>query len=273
MTKVLQPYSVSLFFILTFAISWAFWSLPWLYQQGWINQLPNWWGLGSFGPSLAGIIIIGLLYGSSGLKRLFKRLIQFKASFKLYLVVAFLPIGILITTLALGKLLFNAQYDWSLLPTVSGFSLLFIQVLILGGPMNEELGWRGFALPKLQQSTSALTASLWIGSVWAIWHLPLFMADIPGYTLMPFYLYWLNTLALAIIFTWLYNTGKGQLWLSVLLHTFFNTINWLMLPLLPISIGSKIAVIYVATMLLVAIFIIIKFGKNSLSNQIKSVEI
>jgi membrane protease YdiL (CAAX protease family) len=269
----LKRHPLIAFFVLTFVLSWSLWLLPVLHQKGWLDNLPSWWGLGGFGPSLAGLVMVGWLYGRAGLWRLFQRLTRFKASIKLYLAVLLLPPLLVLSALALGQLVFHAQYNLTQLPGLVIISLLFVQILLLGGPLNEELGWRGFALPQLQKSTSALHASLIIGVIWALWHLPLFWANIPGYTLMPFYLYGLNTLALAIIFTWLYNSGRGQLWLALLLHALFNTVNWLMIPLLPHELLTPISAIYVGLMLLVASAIVIKFGPHTLSSQPKSIEI
>jgi membrane protease YdiL (CAAX protease family) len=102
------------------------------------------------------------------------------------------------------------------------FQLLvsFVVFVLLNG---EELGWRGYALPRLQAERSALTASLIVGAMWALFHLPLFfdrgMAD---FRRMPPPSYLLLAMAWSIIFTWVFNNTRGSVLLAMLLHAASN---------------------------------------------------
>lgn len=118
---------------------------------------------------------------------------------------------------------------WPLgVPAMGAFAGLFGIILFSGGGM-EEIGWRGFALPRLQKLYSPLVASLLIGVVWALWHLPLYFngqytsgtnsgpAALAGILLR---FEW--SLPVSIIYTWVYNRSRGSLLIMVLFHTVFD---------------------------------------------------
>jgi membrane protease YdiL (CAAX protease family) len=89
---------------------------------------------------------------------------------------------------------------------------------------GEELGWRGFALPRLQRTRSAVTSSLLLAIGWAGWHLPAFFY-VPSYTAMGLRIlpgFFLGVLAGAIVLTWLYNSSRGSVLAAVLWHASFN---------------------------------------------------
>jgi membrane protease YdiL (CAAX protease family) len=117
--------------------------------------------------------------------------------------------------LTINRLLGNT-FDGTLFVTQLGS---FLQLLIIG-PLSEEIGWRGYALEKLQTRWSALTSSLIVGLVWALWHLPLFMmVGTSQHELGVSFTGLLITLmASSILYTWLYNNTKRSLWSAILLH-------------------------------------------------------
>ena len=164
-------------------------------------------------------------------------------------------------------LVFDISFNWQNTPAFYIVPIAFLQILFLGGPLNEELGWRGFALPALQAKTNAGIASLIIGVIWGIWHLPLFIANIPGYTTMPIAAYLINTCALSIIFTHIYNSGNGQLWLSILLHAVFNTVNWLLLPIVPNEHAILVSICYVSFTGLISLYLIYRYGFKQLASS------
>jgi membrane protease YdiL (CAAX protease family) len=86
-------------------------------------------------------------------------------------------------------------------------------------PLGEEFGWRGYALPRLQASASPLVASLWIGLVWALWHIPtFFVPEARGTTTFELCLYLVAFLASSVIYTWLFNVGGGSIRGPLLAH-------------------------------------------------------
>ena len=99
----------------------------------------------------------------------------------------------------------------------------FLPLLILG-PLSEEIGWRGYALERLQTRWNALTSSLIVGVVWALWHLPLFMMVGTSQHELgdPFISFLIKITASSILYTWLYNNTKHSLWSAILLHWLYT---------------------------------------------------
>jgi uncharacterized protein len=105
---------------------------------------------------------------------------------------------------------------WPLLP------LAFLQQLLIGSAMGEEPGWRGYALPRLQARWTALAASIVLGALWGLWHLPRLLADgSPVASSLGWLL--LGIIPWAILYTWLYNGTGGSLLLPLLLHAATST--------------------------------------------------
>jgi membrane protease YdiL (CAAX protease family) len=243
----LKSASLLVFFLLAFGISWIVWIPLTMASHGLIAfQIPI--GivglLGAFGPSLAAIIITRAREGKAELHNLLRRLLLWRVDVRWYLfVLLWPPILSLATTgghILLGGLSpdFNdplvlsayplppeakAFGPWPLLPFV------FLHQMLMSSPMGEEIGWRGFALPRLQRGRNALISSVILGLLWFVWHLPLYLNR--EHPLFNQFLGWLvlSFVADAILFTWVYNNTEGSLLLPLLLHTSMN-ITGLFLP-------------------------------------------
>jgi uncharacterized protein len=97
-------------------------------------------------------------------------------------------------------------------------------VLIFGGALFEEGGWRGFALPRLQRLHGPLVGTLILAPLWACWHLPLFWVTVWGTppTILNMVLFLVSVIFMTIVFTWVFNNTKGSILLAILLHTSFD---------------------------------------------------
>jgi uncharacterized protein len=130
---------------------------------------------------------------------------------------------------------------------------------VAGGP--EELGWRGYALPRLQSRWNALVASLVLGAVWTLWHLPLWF--IPGlfFADLSFTAYAIETVAGAVVFTWIYNSSGGSVLLAMLMHAAVN----LAAGYMPMEVGPQAtsALVWSAAALLV----VLRYGPTDLSRR------
>jgi len=209
----IKQHAFLVFVGLTFLISW----LPW-YSGG--------TGLLVFGPSIAGVIIIALTGGKTGLHDLGLRALRWRVGLRWWAVAIFLPALILLVSLGIDLILGGElpgfaffRQEWRLAP-------LFFLITIVGGPLGEEFGWRGFALPHLQRRWSPLMASLIIGVVWGLWHLPTFFE--PGSLhnqlgLQSLPLFVLGEIVLATFITWVYNATEGSLLVGgIILHNADN---------------------------------------------------
>jgi membrane protease YdiL (CAAX protease family) len=128
---------------------------------------------------------------------------------------------------------------------------------------GEELGWRGYVLPRLQVRYSALVSSLIVGVIWAIWHIPTFLA--PGNT-SPLALFMVKIITESVLYTWLYNNTRGSLLLVTLFHTAGNTAG-IFLPVATTVAGTNVSTlaIQVALEVLVASVVILTQGPLQLS--------
>ena len=102
---------------------------------------------------------------------------------------------------------------------ISSYIFTFGVTLFLAGAL-EELGWRGFLQPRLQQRFSALRASIVIGVVWGLWHVPMILTGTGDFTV--FWEYLLNVIALSVILGWLYNNTEGALPVVMIAHASHN---------------------------------------------------
>ena len=106
--------------------------------------------------------------------------------------------------------------DIGYLGAIAVFPVMIIAQLP-SSPLLEEFGWRGFALPKLQEHFSALTSSLLLGLLWGLWHLPLTLAY--GDPVFPFLL---KITAISVLITWVFNNTRGSMLLAMLCHASLN---------------------------------------------------
>ena len=148
------------------------------------------------------------------------------------------------------------------------FTVLFFLAFSIfpGSAMGEEIGWRGYALPRLQAGRSALSASIILGVVWGFYHLPLYFTGKASRPLSIFPLFVVSTIALSVIITWMYNNTGGSLLLVVLLHATFN----LPLTLLIAPLGSQETLafsLYVGLLVVAAIVVVIWAGPAHLSRK------
>ncbi|MCA9979341.1 MAG: CPBP family intramembrane metalloprotease [Anaerolineales bacterium] len=110
-------------------------------------------------------------------------------------------------------------------------ALLVVLSALVGGPLGEEIGWRGFALPRLQQLYSDTTSSFLLGGVWALWHLPLYLTGVYNGRVDDILARFFWTIPLAFLFTYLHRNTKGSIFLAVLLHVSFNVSPFSLHPL------------------------------------------
>ncbi|MDD3225694.1 MAG: CPBP family intramembrane metalloprotease [Clostridium sp.] len=177
-------------------------------------------------PSIFAIIFTGYYSGFNGIKKLLKKLTIWKVN-PLFYAFIFLYTAISIYMPPFICSILEVNYKIHINNHVSGFELTspisiliyFLAIIILGGPCGEELGWRGFVLPKLQQKFNPIISSIILGIIWTSWHIPMFFFHVPGYNIS-FISYLLGTIWLTFLCTWLYNNTKGSVLIIILFHSF-----------------------------------------------------
>lgn len=180
------------------------------------------WVLGGFGPAVAAGIVEYQRGGLPAVKRLLGTLLRYRIPPRWYLAAVGIPALIGLSTVGYG-LGTGAVSMADATPTSLWLVVPLLAInAVIGGGLGEELGWRGYALPRLQRRYSALVASLALAVIWMAWHLPLWI--VPGTTQAewPLLEFVAMGVALSIIFTWLYNGSRGSVLLLVLAHAAVN---------------------------------------------------
>lgn len=174
-----------------------------------------------YGPTLAALLVTGWTKGKSGIRALLRKLLVWRVGM-LWAVVGILGMaGLFFLAYQLSNWLgypVPAAPEIPMSPIVA-VPVLFIVSLLING---EEIGWRGFALPRLQARFNALTASLILGVIWAGFHLPLFWTIGSTQAGQPIFGFLISIVASSIIVTWLYNNTDSLL-LVILFHASVNT--------------------------------------------------
>jgi membrane protease YdiL (CAAX protease family) len=262
--SVIKRHPIITFFVLTYALSWILES-PLVFlrdsvtdTQGLVLIL-----LASNVPSVLAIVLTGGVLGRGSLRKLLARLVIWRVNPLWYLVV------VVPAVLAGGMVAFNALLGGpaiSVDATLLSAAILLAFMIFPGSALGEEIGWRGYALPRLQTRMSALSASLILGVIWGFYHLPLYFtgqAFRPPSLFAPFVI---GIIALSVILTWVYNSTGGSLLLVVLLHATVN----LPLTLLLEPLGSRMSLpvwLYFALLVVAALVVVIVAGPEHLSRQ------
>jgi len=207
--------------------------------------------------------------GKVGLREFFDRIIKWRIGIQWYLALVGVPLFIYLSTVGLHVLRGGSFPDpFSQVPLSMALPV-FLLIMVIGGG-NEEPGWRGYALPKLQTKYNATVSSLILGVVWGFWHLPLFF--IPGSpqegVFFPGFL--LLIMGRTFILTWFYNNTKSVFG-CIVLHAWFNlsTVYFLMPNTTdPIFVLLSLIVLWVVVIVLLAVF-----GTKRLSRKSEAVEV
>ncbi len=254
------------YIIIAFAISWAGWLVLIITNTapGFFNP---WKLLAAFGPSLAGLLVIFIDSGRPGLHHLWKQLTHFRVHWKWYAISLITPPLLMLLSLWIHTLLGGSGLAYNDPAEIYRVIPVFLLVLVFS-VLGEEIGWRGFALPWLQKRYNALTSSLILGLIWAIWHLPLFWLPGDFHQQLPLLWFLLQTMAITILYTWVFNATRGSLWMILLLHAASNTA-FGVLPILPEAASGSLRPAWILVILLVlsAGLVILLNGPHTLGGQ------
>jgi len=215
---LVQRYPTTVFVVLAFLITWAVWVPNVLAPHSFAGTLAPFW---TYGPAAAAVIVAATM---GGLRDLGARLMRWRVGWLWYAIVLLGPAAFYAVVAAL-----HAGFGWSgelgqpnaLRVGLASLVPFFLLLAVTDG-LGEETGWRGFALPRLLERTGRLPASLAIGLVWALWHLPLFWtAGRPLYG-EPFVIMLVELPAMSVLYTWVLQHTAGSTLLAVFFHASWN---------------------------------------------------
>ncbi len=249
------------YFIIAYAVTWIL-VLPIVMHT--ISE--NWHFLGAFGPSISAFIILYLTEGRVGISSLKDKITKYRVDFR-WILVALSPIFLLLVSLPIGYFISGGWFDFKqfISDTFSSPDSAFLWILpLISYGIFEEIGWRGFALPRLQKKFNALTATFILSIFWFLWHIPMFFYrfDFSIGMIIGFYL---GLLSGSILFTFIFNGTKGSVFMTIIWHVIWNLV-----ATIDITILSPI----MSTMIIItAILIVLKFGAKNLSTNEKFIEV
>jgi uncharacterized protein len=216
---VLRRFPLTSFFVFAYGWTWLCWWSVVAASSG-LLTLPvpkeDLATIGQFGPFAAALVVTWVTTARGGLREFLGRLVRWRVSpvwvaLSLLLLPATMLAAICLCAWYRGEVATLRFRDtWDTVPAY------FIYALLLGGPLGEEPGWRGFALPRLQAKYGPVPASLGLGLLGAGWHLPLWwMFPSPS----PYPLFVASAVLLTFLFTWLFNHTGGSVFYSLVFHT------------------------------------------------------
>jgi uncharacterized protein len=268
---------VATFVVLAFGLTWVVWVPRAAAAQG---LLPGEWGdravalgaVSTYGPALAALLAAALTGGRPAVRDLGARLGRWRVGWRWYAVVLAGPPAVSLAVaggwVALGgpwaaaaPAALTAGPGGGPLP-VPELALLFVLLALTDG-LGEEPGWRGYALPRLLAGHGALAASLGLGLVWALWHLPLFWTAGAALEGRSFLLEALALPALSVLYTWVFQHTRGSLLLAVLFHAAGNL--WGVVALPPAGADVTPALLRISALWLLALGVTAATGPQHLT--------
>jgi uncharacterized protein len=222
----MQRRPLGAFFVIAFATTWAYEIVVFgvLGAETILLSIPA-----TFGPAAAAVLVTHAVEGKAGVRSFLRRLILWRVNVRWYLVAL-----VVMPAVAVAGYLFmpdaKQNVDGGALSIVGTYLSMLVILMLLGGG-QEEPGWRGFALPRLQERWRPLKASVLLGVIWGVWHLPLFAflkdydnAD-PGFVnIAAMFVVFTAcyTVGLSVILAWLVNNARGSILLAMLAHGSVN---------------------------------------------------
>lgn len=217
---------VGVFFVLTFGISWVLWAPAAVMFPD--TPDPPWWALvlgflGAYGPSAAAVATAALHGGRGGVRTLLARLCRWRVGWAWYALVLMVPpafvwVGVSVFALLGGSVAVSGTM-WPL------SAVLILLTFLPFGPLGEELGWRGYALPRLDARFPPLTSSVLLGVVWAAWHAPMFWftpMGLPARGIGTAGMWAANVVGFSILLSYAARRTNYSVPIAILLHATLN---------------------------------------------------
>ena len=267
------------YFVLAFVFTWALWVPAALEARDLISPLPFPAGfLGIFGPMVAAIVVTALEGGRAGLRSLLGRVVRWRVEPIWYAVAILGPFVLTLAAIALHVALGGQPPSPGLLVGALPTLLIVVVYMMITVALGEEVGWRGYALPALQARYSALLASLILGVMWALWHLPVFFNPDTHYSNLPFLLFLAYMVAFTVLITWVFNSTGGSVLMAIFFHAVMNASSelWKTIPeysVRPFTAAETVAVnvhtnLMTAIVLWVAaVVVMLIYGARDLSRK------
>jgi uncharacterized protein len=220
MTQLLRRYPLVTFFVLVYVFTWVVWvprllgDVPFLIGRAW-----------TWAPAVAALVAAAIVGGRGALRDLGARLVRWRVGWPWYVVVI---LGPAVFSVAVAGIYGLVGGSWAsavppaLVDTPLPLLALFLLIYAFTDGIGEEVAWRGFALPRLLSRYSALLASLILGILWALWHLPLLWTEGSAMYQQPIWLPLVDITAKSVLFSWVFVHTRGSVLIAILFHASTN---------------------------------------------------
>jgi CAAX protease family protein len=263
------------FFLFSFVLTWGYFWLIWAPLR-----LPDSLiALGGFGPSVSAFLVLALSSGKPGVLHLLRSIVHWRVGVIWYLVALLgLPVLNFLAFLVVPGVLGDLVAPDLRLPRIY-LSEIAICLTIGIAPMWEEIGWRGFAQPRMQRLYGPVVGSLFLGALWGVWHLPFFFGPLartgPDATLVSASIslveFSIGLTGLSVVIAWVLNNCGGSTLMAILLHACFDSSGLAMVALFPSTPPYYLPVHFqtlgIAIVFSVAAFVLIVVTRGDLGYQ------
>lgn len=263
------------YFILALGWSWLFW-IPVVLTGMDISMTPGivLFIIGIFGPAVSAILLTCLTGDQQERREYWSRLTSFKRIRPRWYAIIILLAPVCSVLAILTGLVIKGNIP--AVDTAVGYVthpltiVPFAIVTMIYGPFPEELGWRGYALDRLQRKWNALASSLVLGVIWAVWHMPIFfMRGSLLSEVLPLWStqFWVSMgpgiLAIAVVMTWIYNNTQCSTLAAILFHFIMNfTLEFLRLP-------GDLKTYQFLWLTIIAILVTLVYGPATLTGKVR----
>jgi membrane protease YdiL (CAAX protease family) len=262
--ELIRRHPLMTFFLLAFGLTWVVWvpraaGVP----VGVVGQVWTW------APAIAALLAAALTGGRTAVRDLGARLVRWRVGWQWYLVLILGPAAFSLAVAGIYVLLLGGSWAAAAPPSLREAPLLLLPLLLviltLTDGLGEELAWRGFALPRLLTRYNALVASLVLGVLWGLWHVPLVWTEGATMYQQPVWLFLMDVTAKSVLFTWVFLHTRGSVLLAMLLHAATNL--FVVSPNLTTSGDLTLLLLAAAAKWLLVVVVIVVAGTSLVRNR------
>jgi membrane protease YdiL (CAAX protease family) len=255
---LIRRHPLVVYFVIAYAFTWTF-DLVFLVWLNIPDIGPNRSALRDLGPSIAALIVTAAVAGRTGLGQFFRRFLIWRVNVVWYL---FAILGVPAIYIA-GILLVPgaaASFRAPSLGNVAMYPVILLVIVVFSGPLFEEPGWRGFALPRMQERWSPLAAAVLLGVLWAGWHAteyltPEFSRTNGGLTLSGVSIFLVGAICFSIMIAWVFNNTRASILMAILMHGTINSSQLITSQMFPVAgtneVGPVVAFVVAALAIVV----------------------
>lgn len=261
------------FFALTYAATWTCFGVVALLSResgsavaGWTDVRMPLLLLGTIAPSLVAIVLVARESGSGGMHALLRRLLEWRVAVQWYVFAIGFMLALKLAAAVLHRVIVG---DWPAFGTTPWLEIAVAIVVVTPLQAGEEIGWRGYALPRLAANFGLARASLLLGVIVGVWHLPLFLIQGLGNFGQSFPMFVLGSTGFSVAISWLYANTRGSLLLAMLMHSAVNQTIGVVPTRLPVPAdnpltaidSSPITLIFGALLIVSAIYFLVRMSR------------